>query len=151
VAIGELCNREVIVTGTDTSVAEAARLMRKYHVGDLVVVEEGEERIPIGIVTDRDIVIEVIAVGLDPEAVTVMDIVTDEPTVVSEDTDFLDALSKMRRRGVRRLPIVNSNGGLEGIMTADDAIDLVGEAVADLVALVSRELDHERTTRGEED
>lgn len=146
-AIGELCNREVIVTGPATSVAEAARLMRRHHVGDVVVVEEDEVRRPIGIVTDRDIVIEVIAVGLDPEDVTVMDIVTDDLTVASDDDEFLDALAQMRRRGVRRLPIVNANGGLEGILTADDAVELVGEAVADLVSLVSRELDREMTTR----
>jgi CBS domain-containing protein len=147
VAIGELCNREVIITGPATSVAEAARLMRRHHVGDVVVVDDDERRRPVAIVTDRDIVIEVIAAGLNPEDVTVMDIVTDDLTVVSVNEEFLDALAQMRQRGVRRLPIVNADGGLEGILTADDAVELVGEAVADLVSLVSRELDREKTTR----
>ena len=146
-SIGALCNREVVVTGRDTSIADAAQLMRREHVGDLVVVDGTE---PVGLVTDRDIVVEVIAAGLDPETVTVMDVVTAAPELVEEDTDFWDALARMRRQGIRRLPIVNDRGNLVGIFTLDDALELVGEALDNLVALVSREIDRERLTRSDD-
>ncbi len=146
-AAGDLCNREVIVASPDTSVAEAAALMRQFHVGDLVIVEDEQGRKPIGIVTDRDIVVEIVAANLRPEDVTVMDIITEPVEVTTEDTDFWDALAQMRRRGVRRLPVVNAAGELQGILTADDAMELIGEAMTSMVALVSRELDREKTHR----
>ena len=144
-SVGALCNREVAVTGPETTVAEAARLMRNYHVGDLVIL--GEERKPEGLVTDRDIVVEVMAKGLDPESLTVTDIMTQALTTVSEETDFWDALAHMRLHGIRRLPIVSVEGTLTGILTLDDAVELVGEAVANLAGLVAREIDHERERR----
>lgn len=147
--IGALCNREVIVADQRTSVAEAAKLMRDFHVGDLVILEDRDDRRPIGLVTDRDIVVSVIAPGLDPEDVTVRDIMIRELETVTENTDFWDALAHMRKHGVRRLPIVNEQDGLEGILTLDDALELVGEAVTDLVGLVSRELDDEKAARSQ--
>lgn len=146
-SIGALCNREVIVTGADTSVAEAAELMRRYHVGDLVVLEEGDQRRPVGLVTDRDIVVGVIAEALDPAALTVRDIMTGDLTTVTEDEDFWDALAVMRRHGIRRLPVVDGRGALQGILTLDDALALISEAMADLVVLVSREADRESRAR----
>ena|SRR5674476_511009 len=74
-AIGEICKREVISVTRETTIIEAARLMRKHHVGDVIVIkEEGERRRPIGIVTDRDVLVEVVATGLDPAVLTVGDI-----------------------------------------------------------------------------
>lgn len=149
-SVGTLCNRDVVVTGRDTSIAQAARLMRSFHVGDLVVLDDGDDRRPIGLVTDRDIVVGVIAAGLDCEAVTVSDIMTEELETVTEDTDFWDALAQMRKRGVRRLPVIDKHGRLEGILTLDDALELVGEAIADLVVVVSREIDREKSRRAGE-
>jgi CBS domain-containing protein len=145
--VGTLCNREVIVTGTDTSIADAAKLMRDIHVGDVVVLKEGDEHHPVGLVTDRDIIVEVIAAGLDAEDVTVGDIMTETLETVTVDTDFWDALVHMRAHGVRRLPIVNEEGVLEGILTLDDLLEFVGEVIANLVALVVREIDHEKSSR----
>lgn len=149
-SIGSLCNREVVVTGRDTSIAEAARLMRREHVGDLVVLDSDDVRHPVGLVTDRDIVVEVIAAGLDPDTVTVMDVVTEPLELATEDTDFWDALASMRKRGVRRLPIIDDSGGLVGILTLDDALELIGEALDNLVALVSREINQEWSARSED-
>jgi CBS domain-containing protein len=146
-SVGTLCNREVVVTAPDTSVLEAARLMREFHVGDLVVLEAGDRRRPVGLVTDRDVTVGVVAAGLDPEAVSVGDLMTESLVSIPEDADFWDALSLMRQRGVRRLPVVNADGGLEGILTLDDALALIHEAVADLVTLVSREIDREKAKR----
>lgn len=146
-SVGSLCNREVVVAEKETSAAEAAKLMRSFHVGDLVVLDAGDDRKPIGLITDRDVVLAVVAAGLDPESVTVMDIMTETLEVAGEDADFWDALGVMRRRGIRRLPIVNDRGGLEGILTLDDALELVSEALSDLVGLVAREVEHEETVR----
>lgn len=140
-SVGHLCNRTVIVIDPSASVAEAARLMREHHVGDLVVVD-GYRR-PIAIVTDRDIVVYVVAQGLDPEAITVADVSRRAVETIREDADFLDTLTHMRRCAVRRMPIVDEEGALQGILTLDDALELIGEAVNNLVVLVSREIDLE--------
>jgi CBS domain-containing protein len=146
-SVGTLCNREVVVTDKDTSIAEAAELMRKYHVGDLVVLDDGDGRRPIGLITDRDIAVGIVAKGLDPDALSVADVMTGDLETVFEDADFWDALAHMRRHGVRRLPVVNDAGGLEGILTLDDALSLISEAMNDLVDLVYREVDREKSLR----
>ena len=146
--IGALCNREVIVTGADTSAAEAAKLMKRYHVGDLVVVDDSDgARRPIGLITDRDLVVEVLAAQCDPQAVTVTDLMTRPLATVAVDAGFWDALSIMRRHGVRRLPVVEEDGALVGILTLDDALELIGEATAELVGIVGREIEREKASR----
>lgn len=145
--VGTLCNREVAVTGADTSIAEAARLMRRRHVGDLVILSEDEERRPMGLVTDRDLVVEILAEGVDPESITVADVMTRSLQTIDEDADFWDALHHMRQHGIRRLPVVNAAGGLEGILTLDDALELVSEALSDLVSLISHQSEREREIR----
>lgn len=141
---GKYCNREVIITEPNTSIIEAAKLMRKHHVGDLVVVEKrGEENIAIGIVTDRDLVVEVLAQEVPLESVSFKDVMNRDLVTVSEDETLLDTLALMQNSGVRRILIVNSQGGLEGILTADDAIELIAEAMNSLVKLVSHEIKRE--------
>ena len=147
-SIGEYCNREVIVTDQHTSVPDAACLMRDSHVGDLIVVEQtGEERLPIGILTDRDLVVEVLAQGVAADTLLVEDVMTPNPATARENEDMLEALSRMRRLGVRRMPVVNERGGLVGILTADDVLELLNEGLTDLVNLVNREIGHERARR----
>ena len=145
--IGKLCNRDVVVARGDISVAEAAQLMRSSHVGDLVVMDDSEERKPIGLITDRDIVVEVVAAGLDPSSVTVVDIMTESLEVANEDDDFWEALTHMSARGVRRLPIVDGQGKLAGLFTLDDAVTLIGEATTTLATIVNREIEHEERKR----
>jgi len=149
-SVGKLCNREVNVAAGATTVAEAAALMRHYHVGDLVIVEESAgERKPVGLVTDRDLVVEVLAEGLDPESVTIANVMTRELQTVAEEADLWEAIGQMRRQGVRRLPVVNPGGGLEGILTLDDALELVADAMSGLVGLISREIEQEAASRPE--
>ena len=141
---GKYCNREVVITGPETTVVEAAKLMRQYHVGDLVVVkQEGNENIPVGIVTDRDLVIEVLAQEVPIESVTFKDVMITELLTVAENETLLDTLALMQKHGVRRALVVNEHGGLEGIMCADDAIELIAEAMNSLVKLVKHEIGHE--------
>ena len=142
---GEYCNREVIIVEPTISVTEAAVLMRRHHVGDLVVVEkEGEEARPVGIITDRDIVIEVVAQKIDPDSLTVKDIMSTDPLRVAETVSLLDTLELMKQRGVRRVLVIADSGGLQGLLSADDAIELIAEQLNDLTQLVDREITREQ-------
>jgi CBS domain-containing protein len=90
--------------------------MREHHVGSLVVVKEDDPgRIPIGIVTDRDIVVEVVAEGMDHKALTVGEIMGRELVTAGEQDNVLDVLQVMRRRGIRRLPVVTALGSLQAL------------------------------------
>lgn len=144
--VGELCTREVVVVGKDSPVLQAAQLMRQYHVGDIVVVEQRQgKKIPVGILTDRDIVIELIAEEIDHRSVTVGDIMSPELLTAAEDDDVIATVKQMRNKGVRRIPVVNRDGGLEGILALDDLLDLLAEELSDLVALINREQKLEQT------
>lgn len=147
-AVGEICNREVVVTEKTLSVVGAAQLMRKHHVGDLVVVEEKDgSRRAVGIVTDRDIVVEVVAAGVNPEALTVGDIMGAEVATVREDEGLFEALRHMRDKGVRRMPVVDGSGALVGILTLDDLLSLLAEEMMELAKLVSHERQREASIR----
>lgn len=147
-SIGEICTRDVIVTALGTTVEVAAELMRHHHVGDLIVVEErGTRRVPLGIVTDRDIVVQVVAAGLDPKALSVGEIMGQELVTGREEDGILDTLQIMRTRGVRRLPILASDGGLLGIVTVDDLIEIFAEELTDLARVISRGRTREATVR----
>jgi CBS domain-containing protein len=145
--VGELCNRQVVVARSDERLVEAARRIREFHVGTLVVVDEQDgRRIPVGIVTDRDFVVRVLAEdGRDAGTLVVGDVMSEPLVTAREQEGLLEALKRMRSFGVRRLPIVNDRGGLEGILTFDDLVDLVAEELSDLSGLVAREQKRERT------
>jgi predicted transcriptional regulator len=146
--IGELCNREVVVTEKSLAVMEAARLMRAHHVGDLVVVEEAAGgRHPVGIVTDRDIVVEVVAAGVNPEALTVGDIMGPQVATLRESEGLFEALRYMRDQGVRRMPVVDAAGVLVGILTLDDLLELLAEELTEIARLVARERQREAAAR----
>ena len=114
---GELCNRNVITAEPDMSIQQAAGLMRDHHVGCLIVVRENEARIePVGIVTDRDIVVELIAKGISTDEVTVGDIMSFALLKVCEDDTVFESAQRMRCRGVRRVPVITNNGALAGIL-----------------------------------
>jgi CBS domain-containing protein len=146
--VGKICNREVIVVDKTASITQAARLMREYHVGDLVVVEERTgKRVPVGIVTDRDIVLEVIAEGVDMSDVNVGDVMSDNLVTARENDSVLETIKIMRAKGVRRLPVINDANDLVGILAVDDLIDLFSEQIADLARLVAREQQREKKKR----
>jgi len=146
--VGELCNREVVVVEPGASIKESAALMRRYHVGDLVVVEDrGAQKVPRGILTDRDIVVGLLAENIDPDKISAGDLMSFDLLCAREEDDLLDSLQEMRRRGVRRLPVVNAAGGLEGILTLDDLLEVFAEQLGGLARLVGNEQTHERRLR----
>jgi CBS domain-containing protein len=146
--IGEYCNREVTISEPDTSIIEAAKLMRRHHVGDLVVVDRQEgKNLPVGIVTDRDLVLEVLAQDVDPDSLSIKDIMSTDLVTVLESETFLRVLDIMKKQRVRRILVVDDHGGLQGILSADDALELIAEAMNDLTGLVKREIAREADLR----
>jgi CBS domain-containing protein len=146
--VGEYCNREVVVIEQDASITETAQIMREYHVGDVVIVRSQHgKQIPIGILTDRDIVLEIVARSADPETVCAGDAMSYELTTVTEDDDLMHAIEIMRDKGIRRLPVVDLDEALIGILTIDDVLDLLGEVFIDIIHLVDRQRRREAGTR----
>ena len=147
--VAAICNRDVAFTTRETTVAAAAKLMRHGHVGSLIIVEQmnGGRRVPVGIVTDRDIVVEVVATGLDPATITVGDIMGGELVVGRERGTLLEITEIMRFKGVRRLPIVGDDGQLVGIVTTDDVLELLADELNELAKVVAREQSNESAAR----
>ncbi|HRH81481.1 MAG TPA: CBS domain-containing protein [Thiobacillaceae bacterium] len=146
--ISELCNREVVFAEPTLSIADTARLMREHHVGDVIVAERvGHHARPLGIVTDRDIVVEVVAAGLAPESLTAGDVMGPELAVVRENEGVFETLRYMRVKAVRRMPVVDRDGWLLGIVTLDDLMELLAEEMGELARLISRERHREAELR----
>lgn len=146
--IGEICTRSVVFCRPDTSITEAAHLMREHHVGDLVVVEERNgKRFPVGVVTDRDITVEIVALNVPVDRLAIGDIMTKKLVNVSESEDVFRALEMMRRKAVRRLPVVDRQGALIGIVAFDDLLEVLAEELALMVKLISRQSSEEAQTR----
>jgi len=147
-SIGEICNREVVIAERTVSVAEVAALMRQYHVGDVVVVESvGGRRRPVGVVTDRDLVVEVMAPGLAPDALKAGDMLDGEVAFVRESEGVFETIRYMRSKGVRRMPVVDPEGWLLGIVALDDLVALLAEEMQQMAALISTEQRHESERR----
>ena len=146
--VGKFCNREVIIADINSSIAEIAKLMRKHHVGDVVLVNDTSGRTkPIGILTDRDIVIELIACDVPLDSVSAGDVMSYELVTAKEEDSIWDTLQRMRAKGIRRVPVVNDKGELEGILSADDLLELFAEEFNLLAKVPFREQLVEGTTR----
>lgn len=135
----DLCVLDAVCCLPDTTVTAAAQLMRQKHVGDLIVVDnDDDEREPIGMVADRDIVIEVVSHQKNPNMTAVRDIMTRQVVIAASDEDVDVALERMRTHGVRRLPIVDFKGFIIGIVTLDDLLKAHAEEGAALAEIVSK-------------
>ncbi|WED42671.1 CBS domain-containing protein [Legionella cardiaca] len=146
--VGQFCNREVVMMHGDESVKVAAALMRSHHVGDVVLVEEKEgKKFPIGIISDRDLVVEVMVPGLKPEELAASDIITHSLFVVHEDDSLFDALDLMREKAIRRLPVIDADEVLIGIITLDDITDLLAEMLGNVADVVERQRELETKQR----
>lgn len=124
--LGKVCTKPVVTTSAQMTVAQAARTMRSKNVGALVVANAGR---PIGMLTDRDIAIEVVAQGMDPESVRVADVMHKKPITIHQDLGILDAAKVFAKTGVRRLPVVDKGGVLVGVITIDDLLMLLGNEI----------------------
>lgn len=147
-SVGKLCSRTVTVVHRDESVMAAARLMREQHVGNVVVVEpETAGNRPVGILTDRDIVVELLAKDLDLKEITVGDAMSYELFTLREDAELLEAVGEMRSHAVRRAPVVDASGMLVGILSIDDVLGVLAELLKELSCLVNKEQRREKVLR----
>lgn len=134
--VGHFCNREVVICGRESTIVEVAQLMRQHHVGDVVIVQDREDiSVPVGIITDRDLVVELIADGVDLDTVSVGDVMSFELITAREDDSIWETLNRMRAQGVRRIPVVDEQGGLEGILSLDDILELLAEELSILAKI----------------
>ncbi len=146
--IAEFCNRDVVCATRDTTILEAAKLMRRHHVGDIIIVDEdADRRWPIGIVTDRDIVVEVVAAGLDPRLVKLADLMLEPLTILEQHVSVAQTVSTMAQKGVRRVPVVDAQGALLGIVTLDDLLAHLAPPLANLGELVGHTRQREMEKR----
>jgi CBS domain-containing protein len=130
----DMLNRDVITIVPTAPVSEAAYLMMREEIGSLVVVDD--QMFPVGIVTDRDLVISAIAAGKNPEESIVEEVMTKDVVYVEEETNILDILSTMSEYSIRRMP-VTKNGRLTGIISVDDLIVVIATELVDLAMAVS--------------
>lgn len=133
----------VAVVEPETPALKAAQLMRQHHIGALVVVDAKEQSRPVGILTDRDLVIALMAEGLDPELFTAGDIMSVELVQANPDMDAMDAIELMRANRLRRLVLVDELGRLVGIVTMEDILALMTRELAALAAGVIGARDRE--------
>jgi len=146
--IGDICNRVVACIGVDESAQEAAELMRQLHVGTLVVTgAEADRSAPMGILTDRDLVVEVMAKGVDPGSLTVGDIMSEDLLLAEEDGDVSDILESMQSEGVRRVPVLNQDGALVGVLALDDVLRLYARDIEKMAGIVGAQRLHESRAR----
>jgi len=138
--IGELCTREVVYCGPDDGVPEVAQLMRNHHVGDLIVAEMRNGRlVPVGVVTDRDLVVKVLAEGVAPDVLLARDLMTRMLVTAVEHESVYEAVERMRAEGVRRLPVVGADGSLIGVLSADDVTEFLAEELTGVARIGPRQ------------
>ncbi|MGA7540552.1 MAG: CBS domain-containing protein [Steroidobacteraceae bacterium] len=147
--VGSICSRRVITASPQLDIQAAAELMREEHVGFLVVVPQQPRgpQPPLGVLTDRDIVVSVVAKRADPGALKVGDVMSMQPVVVAESEAVDLALRTMRRAGVRRLPVVNARGEIVGVLSIDDLLEFVAREMESLSGAVRNGRQIEGATR----
>jgi CBS domain-containing protein len=135
-SLERICSKTIVTISPDATVLEAAKLMHSKHIGCLVVTDDSR---PTGILTDRDIVLKLVASDSKPGETAVKNIMTPNPTMVNVNYDVLDAARLMRNRGVRRLPVIDEHRHLLGIITMDDVLTAFGAELGDLAGAVQKE------------
>lgn len=146
--VGAACTRSVVFATEEMPLKEAAGLMRKHHVGSLVVVRSSPAgKIVIGMLTDRDIAIVAVARDFDPQTLTVGQVMSNGAVTVTEHELLYGALEVMRASGVRRLPVVNAEGVLVGLIALDDVLEVLVEELGMFVQAMHTEARHEQNIR----
>lgn len=147
--VGEICNRTVVFAYKHMSVSEAARLMCEQHVGSLVVIEETDNgRVVVGMLTDRDIAVAVVARDFDAQTLRVANVMSGDLVTARTEDSIHDVLKLMRRQGIRRIPVTMEQGVLIGIVTLDDLLEIIAEELRDFVQVFESEHRREAQVRG---
>ena len=143
--IGNICSRETIIAETRDSILATARLMRKHHVGSLIIVSRDQDGVrPVGIITDRDIVIQAISEEINLDTIVAEDVMSRDLVIAREDDDLFEAFECMCMKGVRRMPVVDAGGLLIGILSIDDLLEVIVNEMKNLIHLFKHEQLKER-------
>lgn len=146
--VGNYCKRTVVCIDGGTDIVAAAKLMRERHVGFLVVTQEGDEiRRPVGVLTDRDVVLQVTAREVDPHSVRTEDVMARKPLIANEDDELSEVLQAMQLAGIRRVPVIDARSALSGIFAIDDAIELITGLLCNISGSIKSEQRQEWRTR----
>ncbi|MGE3975521.1 MAG: CBS domain-containing protein [Bdellovibrionales bacterium] len=146
--ISDLCSQKLISVERTATLQHAARLMKKYHVGGVVVVESNGKNKPVGILTDRDIVLGVVAENL-PHTTLVEDVMSKNVVQVTKSEGISSVIDKMEREGVRRIIVTDDAGNAFGLVSSDDVLQLIAQEMNGLDRLVQRQVQNEKFNRQE--
>lgn len=142
--VGEICNRNALTIQKNQDLEDAVSLMRSEHVGDVIVVDErSHHRQPVGILTDRDLLIKVLGERLSLADVNIADVMSFDLVTALESESIAAALNRMREHGVRRLPVVSRENHLIGILSLDDIVQHLAKQVALVAGVVEAEQNRE--------
>jgi len=145
--VSEICTRDVIFCGREATVAQIAQLMREHHVGDLLVGQQQDGRLlPEGIVTDRDLVVRVLAGDGGPATPTAAELMSSPLIHAHEDEFVYEAIGRMQTNGIRRLPVLDSSGFLVGMLTLDDVVEFLAEELTQIARVAPRQIKFKRPT-----
>lgn len=146
--IGEICTRSVVTCRRDASAPEIAQLIRDHHVGNVIVIDEYQGGpTPVGIVTDRDLVVQIMAMGINPHLLRAGDLIDADLVTAVESEGVYDAIWHMRSKGIRRLPVVDAHNHLVGVLTADDVTEFLAEELTQVARIVPRQIKREEAAR----
>lgn len=146
--IGEICTRDAVFVRRETDLVRVAKVMREQHVGSLVVVDDRPNgAVPVGVVTDRDIVVSVVAAQIDPLKLNAGEVMSADVLVAHEQDDIAVVARRMQQKGVRRVPVVSAGGALVGIAALDDLFAELSDEMQTLVSLFRSERAREKRAR----
>jgi CBS domain-containing protein len=135
--ISSICTRRMVTVDGDSTLLEAATKMREQHVGALIVTRRaGADSCVAGVVTDRDLVLEVLARGLNPAGIKIGDLASDPVASVPEDADLADGMAIMESHGVRRVLVTDAQDRIIGIVSLDDVMDACAQELAGLSRVI---------------
>jgi signal-transduction protein with cAMP-binding, CBS, and nucleotidyltransferase domain len=145
--ISELCQRNIVAVDANDSIRTAANAMRERHVGEWVITSGSSPRTAIGVVTDRDLTIEVLANGIDPASLRIGQVARGALIDVAAEATLKDAVEAMERGGVRRLLVVDEDDAVIGIVAADDVLAAVSSELEGLSRALRSGIERETTER----
>lgn len=139
-SIHKLGTQVVIKLNKKSSIIDAAKLMKKHNIGDIIIVENESENKPIGILTDRDIAMKIVADDVDIKNICVGDAMSYDLLTLKKHQGIQEALDMMSAKGVRRAPILNDDGTISGIASIDDLLILIAGELSSLAKLVHKQI-----------
>jgi predicted transcriptional regulator len=146
--IAAICRKQIITVDEQASLRQAATLMREYHVGALVVTSSaGGAPSAVGIITDRDLAIEVLARDLTTSDVKAGELASRRLAAVAVNAGIGEAVAAMQRAGVRRLLVTEDSGEVAGIVSSDDLLEAIAGELGTLAGALRVGIARESTER----